>query len=675
MLRFFKIICLAFTLTTPTLVFSQSDIATANLVEKILESVADNDTENLDYTNLLDAVETLVNNPIAINTATAEKLEELYLFNDYQVKSLIKYRKNNGAFFSIYELQLVPGFSPDFVQSIAPLIQINPIIESATQKRYSRQMLLLKSEANLQKENAYNVADDSSRYLGNAWKYYTRYQYVNNGGITAGFTAEKDKGEPFFTDNNKYGFDYYSAHIQLKRKGFIQQVNVGDYQVKFGEGVSLWSGLGGGKSSFTTQNIRKRQGISAYKSTNENLFFRGIATILKPIKNGNLALFASAKKIDATIDTTTNFVSGIVNTGLHRNKKEFAKKHQIKEKIFGAYFTINLPQIKAGLSFINYNYSSPLADRNQPYAYYNFSGTSNYNISFSYKSVVRNITLYGEIARSKSGGLGILQGANFQLHPQISIEGIYRNYAKNYHARYAMAFGERGENRNERGFYLGTTIHPLPKWSIKAYYDQYEFPWLTYQIASPSSGHDYFAEVSFSPTNSVSVYFRYKQENRPENYSSTPTKNSAEVQKNQYRLHLSSQPASHWQLRNRLEFSTFKKQQKTERGFLIYQDVIYKFSQLPLQIGVRYAIFDTDTYNTRIYAYENDVLYGYSIPAYYDKGTRFYINLRYQPCKKVVVYCRYAQTKYANKNSIGSGLSTINGNTKSDIKLQIKIAL
>ncbi len=674
MLRLVKIVTICFALTAPAVVFSQSNISNSDLVEKILESVAEKNTQNMDYTNLLDAVEFLSNNPLDINTATAEELQHIYLFNDYQIKSLLKYRKNNGTFFSIYELQLVPGFSTDFIQTIAPLIRIKPNIPELDRK-YTRQLILLKAETNLQKEKAYNMDSDSSKYLGNPYKYYIRYQYIINSKIQFGFTAEKDKGEPFFTTPNGQGFDYYSGYFQIKKVGFFQQINVGDYQVKFGEGLNLWSGIRQGKSSFTTQNRRKLQGINAYKSTNENLFFRGISAIITPIKNSELGVFASSKKIDATIDTSENFISGIVNTGLHRNLKEFDKKHNIKEQALGAYFIINKRIIKAGISFTYYKYSSPLENKKQLYAYHNFKGTDNYNVSVNYKTNLKNITLFGEIARCKSGGLGFLQGANLQLHPQIFIEGIYRNYEKNYHTRYAAAFGERSENRNERGFYLGTTIYPLPKWSIKAYYDQYEFPWLTYRASSPISGHDYFAEIDFKPNNNLTVYFRYKQENKPENSHKLPIQSTVEVQKNHYRLHLTAEPAPNWQLRNRVEFSYYKKQQRTEHGFLAYQDIIYQFNKLPLRVGIRYAVFDTDSYNTRIYAYENDVLYGYSIPAYYDKGTRFYINVKYQILKNAVLYFRYAQTQYANKKSMGSGLSTIKGSTKSDIKILVKVNL
>jgi hypothetical protein len=42
-------------------------------------------------------------------------------------------------------------------------------------------------------------------------------------------------------------------------------------------------------------------------------------------------------------------------------------------------------------------------------------------------------------------------------------------------------------------------------------------------------------------------------------------------------------------------------------------------------------MFETDSYASRIYAFENDVLYAFSSPAYYGKGWGFYFIVNYKP--------------------------------------------
>ncbi|HKB45305.1 MAG TPA: hypothetical protein VKC90_12980, partial [Chitinophagaceae bacterium] len=71
-------------------------------------------------------------------------------------------------------------------------------------------------------------------------------------------------------------------------------------------------------------------------------------------------------------------------------------------------------------------------------------------------------------------------------------------------------------------------------------------------------------------------------------------------------------------------------------------------------------------------AYENDVLYSYSIPAFFDKGFRYYFTLNYDLNKKLSLWLRWAQTIYRDKKTIGSGLDEIQGNHRSEIKLQVR---
>jgi len=113
-----------------------------------------------------------------------------------------------------------------------------------------------------------------------------------------------------------------------------------------------------------------------------------------------------------------------------------------------------------------------------------------------------------------------------------------------------------------------------------------------------------------------------------------------------------------------------KKGINAEQGYLIYFDFIYKPLLSPLSGSIRLQYFETDGYNSRLYAYENDVLYSYSIPVFYDKGYRYYININYDVNKKLALWIKLSQTRYKDKSLIGSGLDEINGRVKSEVKLQ-----
>lgn len=145
------------------------------------------------------------------------------------------------------------------------------------------------------------------------------------------------------------------------------------------------------------------------------------------------------------------------------------------------------------------------------------------------------------------------------------------------------------------------------------------------------------------------------------------------TEKSNYRIHASYKISPSVSFNSRIEMITYLKENNMQTGYLIYQDIILKPNQIPLSITCRYALFDTQSYDERLYAHEHDVLYAYSIPAYYYKGSRTYILLKYSINKYIDIWFRYAQTFYANKQTIGSGLDEIQGNLKSEIKTQIRI--
>ena len=106
-------------------------------------------------------------------------------------------------------------------------------------------------------------------------------------------------------------------------------------------------------------------------------------------------------------------------------------------------------------------------------------------------------------------------------------------------------------------------------------------------------------------------------------------------------------------------------------GFLSFFDFLYRPLMKPFSGVLRLQYFETDSYNARLYAYENDVLYSFSIPVFFDKGYRYYLNLNYDVNKFLTLWMRWAQIIYSNKLTIGSGLDEINGKQKSEIKFQL----
>ena len=126
-----------------------------------------------------------------------------------------------------------------------------------------------------------------------------------------------------------------------------------------------------------------------------------------------------------------------------------------------------------------------------------------------------------------------------------------------------------------------------------------------------------------------------------------------------------------FKIQSRVQVNTFQYEGRAESvGYAIMQDVEGSIKKLYLK--GRIAWFATDDYDSRIYAFENTVLYAVSFPAYYGKGTRVYLIGRYALNQHLDLWLRYARTQLKNQDSIGGGNDLIEGNHKSDINLQVR---
>ena len=103
------------------------------------------------------------------------------------------------------------------------------------------------------------------------------------------------------------------------------------------------------------------------------------------------------------------------------------------------------------------------------------------------------------------------------------------------------------------------------------------------------------------------------------------------------------------------------------------QDCEYPNILHQLNAGFRIAVFDTDSYQTGIYTLERNVWYAYDMNLLQHKGVRFYVNANYRASKHTHLWLKYAIIKYQNQDNIGTGLDSIETNTKSDITIQVSL--
>ena len=680
--------CIFISVLSDLNIFAQNAV-----IEQIVEDIASkSDNDDADYTSLVEDLTYYLSNPLNLNTADLENLEKLQFLNELQIENLLNYIASKGGMKTIYELQLIESFDIETIRKMLPFVNVIEIKQEEKLKtdkviRYGNHRLLAETKFLIQDQKGYtpeiDISGNSSlatRYQGNNMKYLLRYRFNYKNKIFAGITTEKDPGEKLSFNKNLYGFDYYSFHFQIKDLGIIKNLAVGDFQVKFGQGLILWTGFGMGKSS-NVLNIRKKgQGLRFYSSTDENNFMRGIGTTLK-FGKFDYTLFFSRKKIDANLnqaDTIENEeeISSLQNSGYHRTLSELEDRKVVDETIFGSKIGLSLKHFKMGINFVAYQFNYDMLKSDKPFKYYDFTAKQNYNLSFDYYYNYKKVSLFGETAIGKNGGIAIQNGFVCFIVPQLSFSLLHRYYQKEYQAYYSNSFSENTKISNENGIYYGLEFHPVRRITLKAYVDSYQFPWLKYGVDAPSQGNEYFVQANFSLNKNVDMYFKWRNESKATNiFSDNKNLNILENEKKEsYRFHISYRISELVSLRNRIEISHFQQKENNQKGFMIYQDINFDLKRIPLSLYFRYAVFDA-TYDARIYSYENDLLYNFSVPVYSGKGSRFYAMIKYKATDDIELRFRFSQFFYPEQETIGTALDEIKGDMKSEIKLQFVMRL
>lgn len=661
-------------------------------IEQLIENL--DNSEDLDFNTLFEELEYYLSKPLNLNKADEEVLKSCRLFNDIQIAQILSHRADYGDFISVHELQAIPSFDLKTIKALSSFVTVGgglydynlPLTKMFTQ---GKSELYIKTRRILESQAGYERPFEEGGYEGDPNRIYVRYKFYHENRLKLGFVTEKDAGESFFSGSNKQGFDYASAHFHLKEYNtWLKDLIIGDYNVSLGQGLIVHNGFGTGKSSYVMSLKKGGRTVRSYNSVNESNFYRGAALSLAFGKNIKTTVFGSHKKIDGTIpdvdiDIGFESVSAIVNSGLHRTKNEIAKKDTLSQSSVGGTISFVTNRFKLGLNVLHERYNVPLVRSASPANLYRFNGDALTNLSFDHSYRWKNLHLFGESAMSDNGAMANLHGLLMGLDKKMDLGVLYRKFDVDYHAFNSNSFAETTGTNNEEGFYTAVILRPANQWTLSAYFDIWQHPWLRQNRDAPSVGKEYLLNVNYYKKRKLDIYLQYKYEQKDRNVPfDVAIDRLGPETLHRLRLHVAHTVNKEWTLRNRIELSRFIDLEKVSKGFMIYQDLIYKPISSPFSFTGRYAIFDTYDGDSRIYAYENDIMYEFYIPQFSGRGTRYYINLRYDISRWLTAEFRYAKTSLSFKRDSngevirnlywGTGGERIDGNERSDIKAQLR---
>ncbi len=545
-----------------------------------------------------------------------------------------------------------------------------PILEIVGEEspRSSRTVLEMRSRISHKLQPARGFTE--GKYYGSSIKSYQRVKFSQGENLAAAILMEKDAGESRLND-------FLSAYVQIKNLISSSSIVVGDYFIEAGQGVGLWRGFDYQKGTNVVLPAKKKgRGLVPYASSDENAFLRGAAATVN-ISNWALTAYYSNKSLSATVDTNGN-VTSLYTAGYFRTESEREKRSNLSERLLGGRGEYQFSRENtAGITAFTAQYSRDFSLVNEHFAGNTFNfASADYFLSLS------RVRMFGEWAMTNHV-VGGISGIHLEPDNLIDIISAYRNYPAEFFNPYNGSFSERSGAANERGFYLGLQIRPVRGVRFAGYFDQFSFPAPSQGIIFPGAGHEIFLQAEVSPARRFLFTPRYRRRVTSESGSMVDQAGRTvmfdeEKVLESFRLTIDYRLDSDARLRTRVEYVDLHFHPAMavgrEHGILIYQDVAVRASG-HLTLGVRLAIFRTDSFESGVGEYETDLPGVLTIPVLYGRGVRWYLLANYSLFESLRLSLKYAELIRDDVKTIGSGLDELPGNRDNRISMQLDFTL
>lgn len=642
----------------------QAQYADNSETEKIIESSYVSTEQEIDYTEL--QTKQKYNKKFNINKISVLDFHSTYLLNFAYLEQILEHQKLYGPIKSKYELQTIEGLDSSSIELLLEAFDINDFSLQTLISQKHQEMFRLKYNYRIEKALGFTLSD-SNRFMGNRSKIAFLYQSESIN-LDYGLHIEKDAGE-----TAKMLFQ--SAYIMIKPKNKIHNILLGDQQVNFAQGLCIGTGIASGKSALVMQVMKNNIGCKPYKSFNETGFLRGASmkAILSP--KFETVLFTGIRQLDSKIKSDSNEISlgSILNTGYYRNEVEQKSRHQLYQYLNGCHTIFKTQKLEIGTTILYHQIKiNPFKTDKSLNITSEFDNENGLNFGLDWKFHLKNNLVFGEVSRTLNGGTSLLSGLLKALGKKTDLSLLYRYYTSNEGLNLSNGFGSSSSNSNEKGLYLGLCTQLSNKFTLSFYNDLCQFDQAKFRVDAKSYQSEQMIELAYKTKHAFSIYARIRKTEQEQNADSDERIHSIEKHhKTVIRLH-SEIKFEKIKFRNRVEFIEYGIENQSARlGNLIYQDIQFSLGK-KTNLTFRYSNFSSDDYNSRTFAYENDVPGTFNIPAYYGKGTRSYILIKHQIQKDLQIWIRFARSSFAGVESNGTGLNYIDKPHASDLTFQLQ---
>jgi hypothetical protein len=645
---------------------NESDVDTlqtvgSSEVERLLENSQD------ERGVLADELDWLREHPANLCTATIEDLQQIPSVTRLLAQNIVTMRQQQ-QYNSIADLLNVEGMTQEQFITMRPYVIAVPQSAALYSVQYRTRSA---SEVEQRKGYRENV------YQGSSLKEYNRLTasvadsaeiFLGISALEVGALAEKDAGERALTD---FTTAYVAGIIPALHARFI----IGDYLFESAAGLVFNQSYLVSKSSDVIAPVRNNgTGIRPFRSTNENGYFHGIAASAEwnTIK---MQMMFSRHAINATVDSM-GAITSFDASGLFRTENEQAHRNSASEQIIGGRVSWHPWRewnfgATAYHSDFDHSFDPAAADPvtiNQ----LNVQG-----IDVSYTTAYTDV--FSEIAFSQHARAWIA-GVTAKPISSLELSLVTRDYSPDFLNLHASAFGEHGDQvKNETGVYSAVRIQILPWFRASTYYDQFRFPQLDAQTGVAGTGNEALGFIEIRLNRRCEVELCAKRKSTPElcgavdEFGRTIQQTSSRVQHN-YKLTTNINALHASQLSTRIECVRVEESgtHVDEYGFFLSQSVQWKMLKR-LQTYLQVTMYKTDSYNSRLYRYEDELPGAFTNALLFGEGVRWYVLLQYEMGNTVQLYAKYTCSVKNGVHTLGTGWDEIQGNTLQQISMQMDV--
>lgn len=591
-------------------------------VEQWVEESGDEETA----AELNDLLIELQRHPLNLNDTVAVK--KMPLLTPFQIRALCNYIILYGQLQSTRELYFIPGFDSSTMMWLEPLTVAKPF-EEPHRWRLSDARHTLVSAMGGALERA--VGYDSGRYEGDRLRALGVYSFNLYDKLSVRLVAEKDPTEAWGKQN------YYSYHLMLNDVGRVERLVLGRYNLQYGQGLTLWTGLRP-FSSIGGSTMRFGSGIRQAATFYEEDYQEGLA---------------------AKIGVSPHlYVSG------------FFSKVQ-GERLSGTHVDYRKGNLLLGITAAWVALDSIPAVREYAYNQNRFRGDRQFTMGLDWAWQWRSMVVYGEASLGENGSPAAVGGVRIGVGDagKIGLSGRY--FHPQYYNLHAQPYAI-GSLQGEQGCTLEAESRLPLGFVVVGNLDLHRFSTLRYGSYAPSSGAWLRMRLQRQWGSRWSTALRYtmrlKERNIP-NLDSTLYLDEESLREQW--VAEANYGEGVWRFGGRAEYVDFSSESGIEqRGYLL--GMLARYSNKALQATFGAALFDVDGYYARIYYNESNLQYAWSIPSLNGQGIRSYLLLRYSFGTKLTLAAKYTLMYMPGMESIGSGDAETSGPVRQSMMLYLR---